>query len=130
MESWLTGIRTRIADGSLLPAAYYAALDCDAALDARDRDDAFDTAWCALFERVGGLWSGAQNTDDDRILAEDIRREAFLAVSTATGQHEIAGQVSDDLDLIVRSRLVGVSDPFLVQLWSVYERGRFPSPRL
>jgi hypothetical protein len=36
--------------------------------------------------------------------------------------------VSDDLDLIMRSRLVGLQDPFLDRLWREYEQGEFPAP--
>jgi hypothetical protein len=63
-------------------------------------------------------------------LVEDIRRESFLAVSRATGQHEIASYVSDDFDLIVRASLIGMTEPLLDRMWEVYERGEFPVPPL
>jgi hypothetical protein len=130
VEKWLNSILQRIADGSLLPVAYFAELDRDSALDARDRDSEFDASWVRLFEEVEHRWVSATVAEDLRALAEDIRRESFLAVSRATEQHEIASYVSDDFDLIVRGRLAGLSDPLLDQLWHAYDQGRFPSPPL
>ena len=128
METWLTSVLGQIADGTLLPAAYYAGLDCDAALDARDRDGEFDRGWMRACDRVEARWDTVAVGPGPRALAEDIRREAFVAVSRATGGHEIASYVSDDLDLIVRGRLVGLADQFLDRLWRDYERGEFPAP--
>jgi hypothetical protein len=130
LEKWLSSIRSRIADGTLLPVAYYGRLDCDAALDARDSDAGFDSEWVRQFEQVEQRWAAATETLAVRALVEDIRRESFLAVSRATQQHDIASYVSDDLDLIVRGRLVGVDGGFLGRLWAVYERGEFPRPPL
>jgi hypothetical protein len=126
---WLTSVLSRIADGTLLPAAYYSRLDCDAALDARD-GAGFDAEWVRQSKEVERRWAEAEVSAEARALGEDIRRESFLAVSRATQQHEIASYVSDDFDLIVRGRLVGAAGGFLSQLWSVYERGEFPRPPL
>jgi hypothetical protein len=128
VKEWLATVLARIRDGTLLPAPYYASLDLDAAVDARDRDGEFDLAWVRACNQVDRLWAGAEVEPELRALAEDIRREGFLSVSRATGQHEIASYVSDDLDLLVRGRLVGLSDPFLDRLWYDYERGEFPTP--
>jgi predicted membrane-bound mannosyltransferase len=68
-------------------------------------------------------------TAEIRELVGVIRRESFLAVSRATRQHEIASYVSDDLDLIVRARLVGASSGFIGELWEAYDRGEFPHVR-
>jgi hypothetical protein len=127
-ETWLNSILTGIAAGSLLPSAYFAALDCDAALDARDQDADFDGAWSRLSKEVDRRWDESIVPEDHRRLAEDIRRESFLTVSRATTQHDIASYVSDDFDLIVRSRLVNLNDPFLERLWTMYEHGQFPHP--
>jgi hypothetical protein len=130
VDEWLNLILRRIAEGSLLPATYFAELDCDAALDCRDRDEAFDASWVRLYEEVQRRWARASVAVNLRTLAEAIRQESFLAVSRATGQHEIASYVSDDFDLVVRGRLVGLADPLLDQLWRVYDEGKFPRPPL
>lgn len=130
MEEWLNIILPRIAAGALLPPAYFADLDCDAALDARDSDEAFEAGWVRLSEEVEARWAASVIPEEACSLAQDIRHESFLAVSRATGQHEIASYVSDDFDLIVRGRLAGVTDPLLAQLWRVYECGEFPTPPL
>ncbi|HJZ92787.1 MAG TPA: hypothetical protein VKE40_18075 [Gemmataceae bacterium] len=130
MKDWLTSVRARIADGTLLPTEYYAGLDCNAALDARDGDTEFDAEWTRTLKEIEDRWVGASVERDLKSLAADIRRESFLVVSQATRQHEIASYVSDDLDLIVRGRLVGVAAPLLERLWAAYERGEFPTPPL
>lgn len=130
MEAWLNSVLSRIADGTLLPATYYRGLDCDAVLDARSRVTPFDTQWVRQSEEIEERWAMATVSAKVIALAEDIRRESFLAVSETTRQHEIASYVSDDLDVIVRGRLVGMESRFLDQLWSVYERGEFPYPPL
>jgi hypothetical protein len=54
MDGSLTDILSRIASGTLLPSVYLRSLDCDAALNARDGDVEFGTAWTQLFEEVDG----------------------------------------------------------------------------
>jgi hypothetical protein len=130
VEKWLASILSRISGGELLPTAYFSELDCDAALDARDGDSGFEAAWVRLYKQIERRWNEATISESLRSVAEDIRRESFLAVSRATRQHEIASYVSDDFQIIVRGRLVGETDLFLEQLWCVYERGKFPSPPL
>jgi hypothetical protein len=124
----LDSIRSRIADGTLLPPGYYESLECDSVLDARDRTDGFVSRWSRLHEQVGDRWAAVRVPDHLRTQAEDIRRDAFLVVSRATGQHEVASYVSDDLDLIVRAGLVGLTDPLLDHLWQSYDQGEFPGP--
>jgi hypothetical protein len=130
MVDWLKSVLSRIKDGTLLPAAHYGELDCDAALDARDSDAEFDSEWVRLSDEIEGRWGVATIAAEAEALAEDIRKESFLAVSRATQQHEIASYVSDDFELIVRGRLLGMEGSFLRQLWAVYERGDFPRPPL
>lgn len=128
LEDWIRSVLRRIADGTLLPIGYFAGLDCNAALDSRDRDKEFETSWLRLHEEVDRRWTHANVTEHLRAFAEDIRRESFLAVSLATGQHEIASYVSEDFDLLVRGRLMGLNEPLLEQLWRAYDDGKFPSP--
>src|SRR5262249_13009394 len=99
-------------------------------LDARESDAAFDAEWVRQAEEVERRWAKLAVSAEAVALAEDIRRESFLAVSRATRQHEIASYVSDDFDLIVRGRLAGAAGGSRGQLWGVYERGEFPRPPL
>jgi hypothetical protein len=130
MADWPKSVLSRIKDGTLLPAAHYGELDYDAALDARDRDSEFDSEWVRLSDEIERRWGVATIHAEAEALVEDIRRESFLAVSRATQQHEIASYVSDDFELIVKGRLLGMEESFLRQLWTVYERGDFPRPPL
>jgi hypothetical protein len=128
MEQWLNSVLSRIAEGSLLPTRYFANLDCDAALDARDSDDDFDSAWCKVSEDVKRRCKEVGMSAWVKSLIERIRQESFLAVSRATKQHEIASYVSDDFELMAMGRLAGLNEPLLNQLWLVYDRGEFPYP--
>jgi len=128
VQEWLNSILRRIAEGSLLPDCYFAGLDCDAVLNSRNEDKDFDAKWIRLFKDIERRLAGATVADQVRALVEDIRRESFLVVSQATKQHEIASYVSDDFDLVVRGRLLGLTDPFLDHLWLTYENGKFPHP--
>jgi len=125
MNETLESILAGIAAGRLLDRNYYASIDCDQMLDRRD-EEAFDNAWNACFEEVTALWDAYDNRDsmDERI--DQIRREAFLAVSRASNQHDIAGYVSDDFELIARACVLGVVHPFVDCLWQHYMRGTFP----
>ncbi len=128
MENWLNAIVAAIASGRLVSAPYLHSLDCDIISDARQKDKKFVAEWIRIFKEAERRWAEAKIPDEERRLAEDIRRESFMAVSRATRQHEIASYVSDDLDLIVRGKLLAMNDELLDQLWAVYERGEFPYP--
>jgi hypothetical protein len=127
VDEWLEDMLTQILNDGFLPAAYFQQLDCDAVLGARDKSNGFESRWAALFQEVEIRWPHSNITEIQRKLAEDIRREAFLKVSRVTGQHEIASYVSDDLDLVIRAKLVGMQDKLLVELWTSYQRGEFPT---
>jgi hypothetical protein len=128
VEESLTLILRRIVEGSLVPAAYFVGLDSDAALDAREQDKEFVASWVRLSDELECRWAKITVSEELRTLAEETRRESFLAVSRATQQHEIASYVSDDLDLIVRAQIIGLTDPLLDQLWHAYDAGEFPQP--
>jgi nucleosome binding factor SPN SPT16 subunit len=128
VEDWLNSIIADIAAGKLLSADYYRNLDCDSLLDARDSDSRFDAEWMRIFNEAKRRWSEADVADGLRNLLEIIRRESFMTVSHATHQHEIASHVSDDFELIVQGRVLGMEDKLLKQLWAKYEGGEFPSP--
>lgn len=128
MQAWLTDILQRIHAGELLSADYYAALDCDATVEARESSQEFDVAWMQAFTSVNQSWKDAPLEPKLVQLVEDIRREGFLAVSRATQQHEIASYVSDDLELIIKSKILGLNNPLADHLWHDYEHNRFPTP--
>jgi hypothetical protein len=130
MSPTLEMILSRIADGSLLPDGYYSELARDSALDARDSNQSFVSAWAATHRLIEEAWATSPLAAGQRDLAERVRHAAFLAVSRATSQHEIASYVSDDLELIARGIALGLSDPLLERLRESYERGQFPVPPL
>jgi hypothetical protein len=126
MELWLRSILSRIRSGELLLADHFSRLDCSAVLNARDHNPAFEANWVRLFNEVRQLASEHEVTEIQRGLVDDIRRESFAVVSHATRQHEIASYVSDDFDLMIRARILGIDDGLLHQMWEVYMRGEFP----
>jgi hypothetical protein len=128
VDEWLRVTLERIRSGALLPPRYFASLDCNAALDARDADPSFEGEWLRISNEVSRRWPTANQSAESSSLVEDIRRESFFSVSRSTGQHEIASYVSDDFDLLARARLLGIVAPMLAEMWTVYERGEFPTP--
>ena len=113
-------LQQRIAVDVLRPSTLET-LDCDQILDERDADAAFEQAWSAARRQLLGA-SGASGKT-----TEAIRRAAFMAVSTATHQHELASYVSDDFELIALASMLKVELPFVSQLWQCYERGVIPT---
>jgi hypothetical protein len=128
VDEWTQGLLARIAEGNLFSEPYYRRLDLDAALDSRESDREFDSQWVKTYEEIDECWNRVEVGTKLRDLAEQIRRQTFLHIHKLTGHHEIAGFVSDDLDLIVRGRLLRINEPFLDRLWQSYERGEFPLP--
>ncbi len=121
-------ILERIKDGTLLPPDVIGSLDHDDILDRRDGDPEFETQWTRVYKEIEARWPTANVDDGVASLADDVRRESFLAVSRATSQHEIASYVSDDFDLITRGSILGVNDAFLKNLWETYHRNEIPTP--
>ena len=124
-----TEVLTRIKGGSLLPPSAIAAFDHDSILDERDSDADFVAQWMRCYNQIEDQWRSAEVKQELTTLIEDVRREAFLSVSRATTQHEIASYVSDDFDLIVRGSVLGINDDFLNSLWDAYNRTEIPLPQ-
>jgi predicted DsbA family dithiol-disulfide isomerase len=118
----------QIHGGTLLPARRFADLDCDAILDARDSDPKFEQEWLAAREHLARKWKASRPSRAAKASVEDLRRESFLAVSTATGQHELSSYVSDDFELIGWASAVGELPPVVAWLWESYAAGTIPRP--
>jgi hypothetical protein len=123
-------ILAAIDSGSICGPATFEGVDCDAVIDALDASPAYEAEWLKAQEAVDQAWERAAPGPVIRDLVERIRKHVFFAVSKASNQHDIASYVSDDFDLIVRARIVGVSSGFLERLWSVYQANGLPSPRV
>ena len=117
-----------IRAGRLLPATLFAGLDCDAIVDARDSDPNFEGEWLAARESLGGKWEAARPSPAARASVEDLRRESFLAVSTATDQHELSSYVSDDFELIAWAAILVDVPAVVAWLWESYAAGIVPRP--
>jgi hypothetical protein len=126
-HDWLISLEERIRNGTLLPAKYYADLDCDNMLDLRDGDE-FEEMWMKHSTIINELWLASAMNKDTLKQLDKIRKTAFLLVSKATAQHEIASYVADDLELIVKAKLLGAKYEFIEVLFCVYENGQFPAP--
>lgn len=118
----------QIRAGSLLPASVFAALDCDAILDARDSDLKFEQEWSAAKASLSAKWQAICPNRSAKAAVEDLRRESFLAVSTATGQHELSSYVSDDFELIGWASAVSDVPAVVAWLWESYAAGAIPRP--
>lgn len=113
-----------IASGVLLSGGGSAG-EVEDLLDYRDRGE-FDSRWQLSFE---GLEAERRRQPFDAAQTEvlsRIRELAFREAFSRCASADIAGYVSDDLELIALSRMLGVHDDFVAELWAVYERGELP----
>ncbi|AQQ39411.1 MULTISPECIES: hypothetical protein [Burkholderia] len=101
---------------------FFTGLDSDDVLDKRDAAS-FDDLWMQSFNDVDGLALSA----DDKNFLDSIREKVFKLSFRASGNSDIAGRVSDDIELISKSMLAGKSDSWPIKvLWDVYKKGGFP----
>ncbi|WP_242449044.1 hypothetical protein [Burkholderia metallica] len=97
-------------------------LDGDRALGRRDAEP-FDARWMASFDAIDGDPGAAI----ERPAVDALREKAFRLAFVASGNADVAACVSDDIDLVARSRLSGRVDDWPTQfLWDAYRSGRFP----
>ncbi len=67
MENWLNAIVAAIASGKLVPALYFQSVDCNAALDARDKNNKdFVAEWTASSRKRNGGWTEAKIPDEQQ----------------------------------------------------------------
>ena len=128
MKEALIILRRAIGERRLLSKEALAAYDWDSLLDARDSDGVFEAQWMRVSADIDELTHTAKGEKEVQQLAEDIRRESFLAVSRITGQHELASYVSDDFGLIAQAMATGYDDPWLNGLWMAYKTNGLPKP--
>jgi hypothetical protein len=124
-----TAVLTRIKDGSLIPPAVIAAIDHDTILDERDSDAIFEAQWMRCYNHIENQWRSADVKQELSIVIDEVRRESFLSVSRATAHHEMASNVTDNLDLTVRGSVLGMNDDFLNILRDAYNRNEIPTPQ-
>ena len=128
MKETLLILKQLIMQRQVLSEQILSAYDWDDLLDARDGDEEFEAQWLRVNAEVDSLLPTLSVDDELRLLAEDIRRESFLAVSKATSQHELASYVSDDFGLIAGAVMAGYDDPWLNGLWMAYKGQSLPRP--
>ncbi|MBY8609641.1 hypothetical protein K7N18_33000 [Burkholderia arboris] len=97
-------------------------VDGDTVLDRRDAEP-FDTQWMAAFDAIDGDPAAAI----DKPSVDALREKAFRLAFRASGHAGVAACVSDDIELIARSRLSGRPGSWPEHiLWGAYKGGRFP----
>ncbi|ABI91525.1 hypothetical protein CH72_6464 [Burkholderia ambifaria AMMD] len=97
-------------------------IDCDRALASRDAEP-FDACWMTAFDEV----DGEPGAPLDKQAVDALREKAFRLAFRASGNADIAACVSDDIELIARSRSSGRTDGWPTEiLWDAYRNGRFP----
>ncbi|MCR4468373.1 hypothetical protein [Burkholderia sp. SCN-KJ] len=97
-------------------------VDCDRALASREAEP-FDAGWMAAFDAIDGNPGAVL----DKPAVDALREKAFRLAFRASGNADIAACVSDDIELIARSRLSGRTDGWPSRvLWDAYRNGRFP----
>jgi hypothetical protein len=130
MKETLLILKRMIRERQVLSDHLLSAYDWNDLLDARDGNEDFEAHWLRVNAEVDSLLPALSVDDELHQLAEDIRRESFLAVSNGTNQHELACYVSDDFGLIAGAVLAGYDDPWLNGLWMAYKGQGLPGPPL
>ena len=128
MKGTLLILKRLIMERQVLSEQLLSAHDWNDLLDARDGDEEFEAQWLRVRAEVDSLMRALSVDDDLRQLAEDVRRDSFLAVSKSTSQHELASYVSDDFGLIAGAVMAGYDDPWLNGLWMAYKGQSLPRP--
>lgn len=97
-------------------------LNADNALDSRD-EPGFDDRWMGEFNSLGN-----ENIQDDDIeFIDSLREKAFKYSFRVINNSEISSRISDDIELISKSFVVGKENSWsITHLWSSYKNGRFP----
>ncbi len=114
-----------IRQGKLIPKEMFIRDDLDDILDERDQTE-FEQPWLDCSERIKAAWESESIDEATVKTMDEIRKESFLVVSRATGQHEIASYVSDDFELISKSLALGLNDPYATELLDFYRSGKIP----
>ena len=78
------------------------------------------------FDEIEGIWKTTTASEEDVAALDQIRQQAFLAASRASGQHEIASYVSDDFELIGKALVLGVDIAFVSSLYQSYCNNQIP----
>jgi len=128
MKETLLILKQLIMQRQVLSEQILSAYDWDDLLNARDGDEEFEAQWLRVNAEVDSLLPTLSVDDELSLLAKDIRRESFLAVSNATSQHELPSYVSDDFGLIAGAVMAGYDDPWLNGLWMAYKGQSLPRP--
>src|SRR5262245_18529932 len=80
----LRHLAAEIAGATLLSAASFRMLDCDAALESRDQDAAFEGHWLRLLAEVDRRWSASAVDAEVHGLVEDRVQSRFCSRSRLT----------------------------------------------
>lgn len=97
-------------------------LDADSALDSRDEPE-FDDCWMNDFNSL----ENESIQDDDVKFIGSLREKAFKYSFRVINNSEISSRISDDIELISKSFVVGKENSWsITHLWSSYKNGRFP----
>jgi hypothetical protein len=97
-------------------------VDIDSALDSRDETN-FDSCWMKEFDFLESV--NIQN--EDMAYINYLREKAFKFSFRVINNAEISSHVSDDVELISKSFVIGKNDSWaILYLWSFYKEGKFP----
>lgn len=97
-------------------------IDTDNALDLRDEPE-FDKQWMDTFNSLKNY----SFTGDEIKFIDMLREKAFKLSFKALDNFELSSQISDDIEIIAKSYVVGKSDNWAItHLWNKYKSNCFP----
>lgn len=97
-------------------------LNTDSALDSRDEPEFYD-CWMSGFNSL----ENENIQDDDIKFIDSLQEKAFKYSFRVINNSEISSRISDDIELIAKSFVVGKESCWsITHLWASYENGKFP----
>ncbi len=93
-------------------------------LDMRD-EEIFDDEWARVYDELEALEED-KISPQDAALMDKIREKSYLTVYHYTKSDEVAGRVSDDLELICKAHLLQYQDSWLEKLEQAYQEHTLP----
>lgn len=98
-------------------------------LDSRDSEP-FDSEWVRVSEVIARSSTYASDTKALRAKQAKYRKLFFEKVVQTTGSADLAGYVSDDMEMIVGAVALSIESEFVWSLVNGYSRGVVPDNRM
>jgi hypothetical protein len=118
-----------IAQGNLVHKDMFRSKDLELFLDERD-DSNFDDEWIRVFNKINELEMKNTIKSDLKNSIDRIREVSFKKAYEFTNNADLAGYVSDDMELIAKGILLEYQDKWLAAVYNLYKQKVFPHGKI